>query len=213
MSLFSAIFSFSFYFSFFVLFFLLISYFYLFIFRDPMLELSTEIVPNVYIRFGETKSPNYFLDFYATACHATYFGAQFVFPFPLPFCSSLLPANKACVHTYKSSSPQILVYHFFSTNTMSRLTMQTLTLLNNLCIIVNSISLSCLNRPRQRLVDITYSWSQHVTLIIKFSAKQLALLRNIQKIGGFINRINRLFSKFFLTLLLFYSFKSFSRSR
>ena len=36
-----------------------------------VLELSAEIVPNARTRFGETISPNYFLDFYATACHET----------------------------------------------------------------------------------------------------------------------------------------------
>ena len=88
-----------------------------------LLELSAEIVPNVCIRFGERnhRTTSSFLRDGTSrdlSKDATYFGAQFVFPLLLPFCSSLLPANKACVHTRLS---------LFYTNTMSRRTQQTLT--------------------------------------------------------------------------------------
>ena len=59
---------------------------------------------------------------------ATYFSGQFVFPFSLPLCPlPFLPIIKACVHACKSFSPQIFVYPYIPTNTMSRPTMQTLT--------------------------------------------------------------------------------------
>ena len=73
------------------------------------MELFAEIVPDVYTRFGATF---YFLRD-GVSCDlskdATYFGAEFVFPFPLPLSSSFLPVNKTCVHTYKSSSSRHVV--------------------------------------------------------------------------------------------------------
>ena len=64
-------------------------------------------------------SPNYFLDFYATACHVTCLKTPHILAPNLyssslyHFFSSLLPANNAYVHMYKSFSPQILVYNHF----------------------------------------------------------------------------------------------------
>ena len=72
------------------------------IIQESFWKLSAEIVPNVCIRFCETKSPNYFLNFYATACHMTcpkmphILAPNLYSSSLLPFCSfPFLPANKA----------------------------------------------------------------------------------------------------------------------
>ena len=65
------------------------------------------------------QSSNYFLDFYATACHATcqktphLLAPNLSSPSLHHFVHPFLSANKACVHACKSFSPQILVYPYF----------------------------------------------------------------------------------------------------